>query len=252
MDSASYGDGEYTEDLMPIISDSIWTKIYSKVTFRVALILKKNYLWHLLLFFFPPKGMSSSHYKWECILAKNRIAESKLWDSIQASSVRFRKEKKNKNKEILFWLQILLKMLNNIPPQEVCFYIIQCQITGNFISRAPSMCRISRSHILCRKHFSLFFFLPLYRVIKKVKARCIKQKSAGQGAAAEGVPIPLILDQPVAPASSLSQASYTGGRGRGGSDCWYWGNGAVRGVCCPSSSPPIARFESAKTLFFGT
>lgn len=80
-------------------------------------------------------------------------------------------------------------MLNNIPPQEVCFYIIQCQITGNFISRAPSMCRISRVHILCRKHFSLFFFLPLYRVIKKVKARCIKQKSAGQGAAAEGVPI---------------------------------------------------------------
>lgn len=72
---------------------------------------------------------------------------------------------------------------------------------------------------LYRKHFSLFFFLPLYRVIKKVKARCIKQKSAGQGAAAEGVPIPLTLDQPVAPASSLSQASYTGGRGRGGSDC---------------------------------
>lgn len=54
-DCASYGDGEYTEDLMPIISDSIWTKIYSKVTFRVALILKKNNLWHLLLFFFSTK-----------------------------------------------------------------------------------------------------------------------------------------------------------------------------------------------------
>lgn len=58
-------------------------------------------------------------------------------------------------------------MLNNIPPQEVCFYIIQCQITGNFISRAPSMCRISRSHILCRKHFSLFFFPSVIQSNKK-------------------------------------------------------------------------------------
>lgn len=55
MDRASYGDGEYTEDLMPIISDSIWTKIYSKVTFRVALILKKNYLKKNYYYFFSTK-----------------------------------------------------------------------------------------------------------------------------------------------------------------------------------------------------
>lgn len=203
------------------------------------------------IFFFHQKA-------WAAVITNGNAYWPKTERQNQSYGIQYKppqsdlEKNKNKNKEILFWLQILLKMLNNIPPQEVCFYIIQCQITGNFISRAPSMCWISRSHILCRKHFSLFFPLPLYRVIKKVKARCIKQKSAGQGAAAEGVPIPLILDQPVAPASSLSQASYTGGRGRGGSDCWYWGNGAVRGVCCPSSSPPIARFESAKTLFFGT
>lgn len=157
MDSASYGDGEYTEDLMPIISDSIWTKIYSKVTFRVALILKKNYLWHLLLFFF-------FHQKaWAAVITNGNAYWPKTERQNQSYGIQYKppqsdlEKNKNKNKEILFWLQILLKMLNNIPPQEVCFYIIQCQITGNFISRAPSMCRISRSHILCRKHFSLFF-----------------------------------------------------------------------------------------------
>lgn len=55
MDSASYGDGEYTEDLMPIISDSIWTKIYSKVTFRVALILKKELFMASTTIFFSTK-----------------------------------------------------------------------------------------------------------------------------------------------------------------------------------------------------
>lgn len=157
MDSASYGDREYTEDLMPIISDSIWTKIYSKVTFRVALILKKNYLWHLLLFFF-------FHQKaWAAVITNGNAYWPKTERQNQSYGIQYKppqsdlEKNKNKNKEILFWLQILLKMLNNIPPQEVCFYIIQCQITGNFISRAPSMCRISRSHILCRKHFSLFF-----------------------------------------------------------------------------------------------
>lgn len=53
------------------------------------------------IFFFPPKGMSSSHYKWECILAKNRTAESKLWDSIQASSVRFRKKQKQEQRDFI-------------------------------------------------------------------------------------------------------------------------------------------------------
>jgi len=125
-----------------------------------------------------------------------------------------------------------------------------------FSSYAP-MCQIFSVHIFFYvENFSRFFFLPLYRVIKKVKARCVKQKSDSRGPAS--VLIQLILDQkkvqPAAPTRSLSQASYSGGRGRGGSGWWMagLGGGGVRGVHYLSSPPPIPLFKSAKTLLFGT
>lgn len=143
--------------------------------------------------------------------------------------------------------------VKNIPPQEVRFNIIQCQIRGNFTSSALiHQCVESSEYtfFFCRKLFSLFF-LPLYRVIKKVKARCVKQKSEGHGPASAGVLIPLILDQkkvqPAAPTRSLSQASYTGGRGRGGGGGgggggWvggFWGcQRCLLPLLLPSDPPP--------------
>lgn len=47
------------------------------------------------------------------------------------------------------------------------------------------MCQIFSVHIFIYvenfSRFFFFFFLPLYRVIKKVKARCVKQKSDSRG-----------------------------------------------------------------------
>lgn len=148
--------------------------------------------------------------------------------------------------------------VNNIPPQEVHFNIIQCQIIGNFTSSAliHQCVESSEYTFLCIKLFSHFFPSFIQSNKKTVKARCIKQKSEGYGPASAGVPIPLILQQgrvqPAAPARSLSQASYTGGRGRGGGSGGGGDGGGVRGVHYHSSSPPIPRLESAKTLLFGT
>lgn len=97
------------------------------------------------------------------------------------------------------------------------------------------------------------FFLPLYRVIKKVKARCIKQKSEGYGPASAGA---LILDQKkVQPAGSrsLSVSGILHWREGKRRKRWWRVGGALSKVSTTiPPPPPIPLHESAKTLFFGT
>lgn len=91
----------------------------------------------------------------------------------------------------LFRLQRLLQTLESIiSPQEVRFNIIQCQIRGNFISSALIQCVKSSEYtfFFCRKLFFAFCFSSFIQSNKKkVKARCIKQKSEGHGPASAGV-----------------------------------------------------------------
>lgn len=107
------------------------------------------------------------------------------------------------------------------PPQEVRFSITQRQINGNFTPPA-------RIHQCV--HFSVenFLFSSFLQRDKKVKARCIKQKSKGCGRASAGG-----SGSEAAPARSLSQASYSdrrGGRGGGGGRTGGggWGQGHQR------------------------
>lgn len=136
--------------------------------------------------------------------------------------------------------------VNNIPPQEVRFNIIQCQRQAilHLQLLITNVSNLQSTHFSV-ENFSRFFFSSFIQRDKKVKARCIKQKSEGRGSTSAGVLIPLILDQkkvqPAAPTRSLSQASYTGGRGGGGSGGGGWGAGCQR---CPlplllPSDPPL-------------
>lgn len=74
---------------------------------------------------------------------------------IQQISSETDSEKKKKDAH-LFRLQILLQTLNNIPPQQVRFNIIQCQIKGNFTSSA--LCVESSEYTFYVENFSCFFF----------------------------------------------------------------------------------------------
>lgn len=95
--------------------------------------------------------------------------------------------KLNQEKQYTFILianTITNALVNNIPPQEVLFNIVQ--IRGNFTSSALIHQCVKYSEnifFFCRKLFLAFFSSFIQSNLKKVKARCIKQKSKGNGPA---------------------------------------------------------------------
>lgn len=90
------------------------------------------------------------------------------------------------------------------------------------------------------ENFFLAFFLSLYRAIKKVKARCIKQKSEGHGPASAGVSDSTCSGSEECAASSSHSLSVSGilhwreGRRRNWCRRVGWGGGALGGFqMCP-------------------
>lgn len=171
----------------------------------------------------------------------------------------------------VFWLQILLQTLKPIISHHE-----SASVSHNAKSEAifthsalvHQCVRSSRVHIFCRKLFFTFFFLPLYRVIKKVKARCIKQKSerlwTGLCWAYRGgiYLIPLIVGQRKADISrSLSVSGILlergdvvvvvlgGDSGWGGMDLGGWGG--LSEVSHVPSDPPLP-LSLPKHSLFGT
>lgn len=116
---------------------------------------------------------------WICIVVKIEL-------NMTCSTTKINKDLTNSSPKLLwgvgtfFSLQTLLETLKLI----VCHHEKSSSVSHNAKSEAifytfrsySPMCQILKSiHLFCRKLF--FTFFPLYRVIKKVKARCIKQKS---------------------------------------------------------------------------
>lgn len=123
--------------------------------------------------------------------------------------------------------------VNNIPPQEVCSSITQCQIRGSFKS----------THLSVENIFA--FFLTLYRVIKNFKARCIKQKSEGHRPASAGR---FCSSDSGSHSLCLRHLTLAEGRREGG-DGKRW-DGSLQ-IVCHSSSSLIPLGQSVKTLIFG-
>jgi len=104
----------------------------------------------------------------------------------------------------------------------------------------------------------IFFFFFLYtEYLKKVKVRCIKQKSERPGTSLCRCSDPTDSGSEVGAADShslsVSGILHWRGRGRGRSSGGGLGGvGGLRGIHYLSSSPPIPLFESPKTLLFGT
>lgn len=154
-----------------------------------------------------------------------------------------------KNKAHLFWLQILLQTLKSI----TAHHKKSASVSYNAKSQAILHLQLAFTYVytFSVENF-LTFFLPFYRVIKKVKARCIKQKSEGCGRASAEVLVPLVLEQKQLPlALCLRHLTLTGGEEEKEEEV-DGRMGIIRGVHFHSSSPPNPVHESAETLCFGT
>lgn len=153
-----------------------------------------------------------SLYTLECRVVKNRRAEHEYLTTIfmriqQNSSPNWFR----KNNAHLFRLQILLQTLESI----ISHHNKSASISYNGKSEAILHLQLSFTNVsnLQSTHFSVenfslfFFFSSFIQSNKKVKARCIKQKSEGHGLASAGVRIPLILDQQKASSSHVLSVS---------------------------------------------
>lgn len=205
--------------------------------------------------FYQGETKIDSPYTWECIVVKNRrekheeIDHQSSEDSTNSSPNWFRK-----NNAHLFRLQILLQTLPSIISHHKKSTSISYNAKSEAILRLLLFTNVSNLTHFSVENFSCFFFLPLYRVVKKGYGKMHQteiQRLWSSLCRGFGFHWFWIRRKPAAPTRSLSQASYTGGRGRGGSGgggCV----GVVRGVHFHSSSPPTLLYESAKTLLFGT